>query len=187
MDSINLKAIYKYYSGEKLKNYRTINFFQYYILFPFVYGMRTIRPLNFMDYNKSKALIELKKIGYKPYIGKHGESLFTKFFQDYYMPKKFGYDIRKPHLSSLILSKQISREEALNQMTEIRFESKEIKDSIEYISKKMNITKEELIDFTTIPNRKFTDYPNWVVYQKIIFKINSFYKIISGKRVKVYS
>ena len=51
--------------------------------------MRTVRPLNYMDYNKSKALAELKRIGFKPYPGKHGESIFTKFFQDYYMPKKF--------------------------------------------------------------------------------------------------
>ena len=187
MDARNLKSIYKKYTGVKLKNYRTINLFQYYILFPFLYGMRTVRPLNYMDYNKSNALAELKRIGFKPYIGKHGESIFTKFFQDYYMPKKFGYDIRKPHLSSLILSKQISRENALKEITEIKYDSKEINDLIYYVSKKMGITKEELINFTKVPNRKFSDFPNWIFYQKIIFKINSIYKNIFGKKIKVYS
>ena len=187
MDARNLKSIYKKYTGVKLKNYRTINLFQYYILFPFLYGMRTVRPLNYMDYNKSKALAELKRIGFKPYPGKHGESIFTKFFQDYYMPKKFGYDIRKPHLSSLILSKQISRENALKEITEIKYDSREINDLIDYVSKKIGITKEELINFTKVPNRKFSDYPNWIFYQKIIFKINSIYKNLFGKKIKVYS
>ena len=187
MDARNLKSIYKHHTGLKLKNYRTINFFQYYILFPFLYGMRTVRPLNYMDYNKSKALAELKRIGFKPYPGKHGESIFTKFFQDYYMPKKFGYDIRKPHLSSLILSKQISRENALKEITEIKYDSREINDLIDYVSKKIGITKKELINFTKVPNRKFSDYPNWIFYQKIIFKINSIYKNLYGKKIKVYS
>ena len=62
MDARNLKSIYKKYTGVKLKNYRTINLFQYYILFPFLYGMRTVRPLNYMDYNKSNALAELKEL-----------------------------------------------------------------------------------------------------------------------------
>ena len=67
--------------------------------------------------HKSLALDELKgKIGYKPYRRKHGESLFTKFFQNYWLPEKFGFDKRKPHLSSLIASGQISRQSALDEM-----------------------------------------------------------------------
>ena len=86
MDARNLKSIYKHYTGLKLKNYKQLIFFNIIFLFPFLYGMRTVRPLNYMDYNKSKALAELEEL-VKPYPGKHGESIFTKFFQDYYMPK----------------------------------------------------------------------------------------------------
>ena len=114
MDAINLKHIHKTFGNNKLRSYKTISFFQYYILYPILYGMRTIRPLNYLNYNKKEALIELRKIGYKDYPNKHGESIFTKFFQNYYLPVKFGYDKRKPHYSSMILSGQLSRNDAIN-------------------------------------------------------------------------
>ena len=187
MDSLNLKSIYKFYSKEKLQNYKTINFFQYYILFPLFYGMRTIRILNYLDYNKKLALNELIRIGYKPYKGKHEESIFTKFFQDYYMPKKFGYDIRKPHLSSLILSNQINKDAAKKVIKPIDFDSMEMRSLVSYVSKKLEITEDELNRFIKLPNRSFTDFPNWLKYQKFIIKMNLFYKKLFGKKLRVYS
>ena len=67
----------------------------------------------FIKYDKKKAINVLKKIGWKPYENKHGESIYTRFYQSYYLPKKFGIDKRKAHLSNLILSNQISREEGI--------------------------------------------------------------------------
>jgi hypothetical protein len=79
--------------------------------------MKTVRPLNYMVYNKADALRNLKKkVRYKEYGRKHCESIFTKFFQNYYLPTKFGYDKRRPHLSSMILSGQLSRSEALREL-----------------------------------------------------------------------
>jgi N-acetyl sugar amidotransferase len=97
MDSINLKAIHKKYGDRKLRGYKTISFLDCYVLYPLVKKMRTLRPLNYMPYDKAAALKELEEIvGYKPYPRKHGESLFTKLFQNYYLPKKFGMDKRRP-------------------------------------------------------------------------------------------
>ena len=78
MDAINLKAIHKKYGDRRLTSYKTISFMEYYILYPFLKKMRTLRPLNYMPYDKASALNELEvTVGYKPYPRKHGESLFT--------------------------------------------------------------------------------------------------------------
>lgn len=89
MDAINLRAVHRRYGNAKLRHYPTISFFEYYVWYPFVKGMRTVRPLNFISYDKNKAIAELSsKTGWRSYGRKHGESRFTKLFQNYYLPKK---------------------------------------------------------------------------------------------------
>jgi N-acetyl sugar amidotransferase len=101
MDAINLKAIHHRYGQNRLKTYNTISFFKYYLWYPFAKKMRTVRPLNYLPYNKADAIRELEKtVDWRSYGRKHGESIFTKFFQNYYLPTKFGYDKRRPHLWS---------------------------------------------------------------------------------------
>ena len=129
MDANNLRAIHKKFGTKKLKTYKTIGFYELYFYYPFIKKMKTIRPLNFMPYIKREALQELKeKIGYKEYARKHGESVFTKFFQNYWLPMKFGYDKRKPHLSSLIVANQMTREEALKELAKPLYDEKELKE-----------------------------------------------------------
>ena len=113
MDSANLKDIQRKFGSVKLKDYKVINWFDYWINIPYIKKITTIRPLDYLDYNREKAVEELQKIGYKPYGNKHGESRFTRFFQNYFLVKKYGYDKRRPHFSSLIMSGQMSRNEAL--------------------------------------------------------------------------
>ena len=84
MDAINLKSIHRLFGKRKLSEYKTISFFEYFFYYPFIKGMEVVCPLNFMPYNKDEALKFLKeKINYKEYGRKHGESRFTKFFQNY--------------------------------------------------------------------------------------------------------
>lgn len=188
MDAINLKAIYKRFGPKKeLINYKTISFFKYYIYFPFFYNMRTIRPLNYMEYDKNKAAKELEKIGYKNYEGKHGESIFTKFFQSYYLPKKFGYDKRRAHLSSLIVSNQLTRKEALNKLEMPTYNEIEIERDKTYIAKKLGITPEKLDKYINNQNRKFSDFPNWIWKQKVIKMLNKIFKSLVGKKIQVYN
>ena len=111
----------------------TISFFDYYLWYPFVKRMRTVRPLNYMNYNKEAAIEELGlKVGWRAYGRKHCESLFTKLFQNYYLPTKFGYDKRRPHLSSLIVAGQMTREEAIKKLEEPLYDSSEIESDIIY-------------------------------------------------------
>jgi len=186
MDAINLKAIYKRFGSTKvLKNFKTISFFKYYIYFPFVYRMRVLRPLNFMPYNKRVSLLELEKIGYKKYDGKHGESIFTKFFQTYYLPKKFGYDKRRPHLSSLIVSGQLTREEALIELDKPLHNTETIKNDKAYIAKKLGLSLEGLDELIENKNHVYSDFPNWMQYLKLIRFLSRLLNKMIGYKIKV--
>lgn len=187
MDAISIKDIFKRFGEGTLENYNTISFFQYYILYPFVNKLTTIRPLNFMPYNKDLAKTELGKIGFRSYTEKHGESIFTKFFQEYYLPKKFNIDKRKAHLSSLILSNQISREKALEELKTPPHDAKEIDNTINYICKKLEITNAEFEELLKVPNRKYEDFDNWNKQRSILTFVHRIYKKATGKKIKLYS
>ena len=177
MDSINLKSIHSRYGQKKLKNYKTISFFEYYFYYPFIKGMTVIRPLNFLPYNKSDAIKFLKdKVDFKDYGRKHGESRFTKFFQNYYLLKKFNMDKRLPHLSSLILSGTISRNQALEELKKPLYEKIELQEDKIYIAKKLGISVIELNKLIEKKGNHYSDYSNWDVYYKILLKTKKFIK-----------
>ena len=187
MDSINLKAIHKRYGKQKLKDYRTLSFFEYYFYYPFIRGLSVIRPLNFMPYNKKNATSILKeRVGYKEYGRKHGESRFTKFFQNYYLPEKFNMDKRKAHLSSQILSGEISRSEALNALSEPLYEKKELEDDKSFVAKKLGISKEALERLVMAPNGHYSQYANWDSRYKMMVRTKLIIEKISGKKIKTY-
>lgn len=177
IDSINLRAIHNRFGRINLKNYKTISFFQYYFYYPFIKGMTVIRPLNFLTYNKVDAIKFLKeKVDFKDYGRKHGESRFTKFFQNYYLPKKFNFDKRLPHLSSLILSGTISRNQALEELKKPLYEKIELQEDKIYIAKKLGISVIELDELIEKKGNHYSDYSNWDVYYKVLLKIKKFVK-----------
>lgn len=187
MDAVNLKAIHKRFGRKRLKNFKTIGFFQHYLYYPYFYGMKTLRPLNFMEYDKKKAAEFLvKEVGYKEYGRKHGESIFTRFFQDYYLPRKFGIDKRKIHYSSMILSGQLSRKEALKKMEEPLYESRELTEDLEYVAKKLDLTVEELIELIDKPGVHYDEYPNWDSRYRFMKKIQNKLERLLGKKVGIY-
>jgi N-acetyl sugar amidotransferase len=162
MDSVNLKAIQKKYGSRKLVNYKTISFFDFYIWYPFVKKMRTLRPLDYLVYVKTEALKELQaKVGYKPYPRKHGESVFTRLFQDYYLPRKFGIDKRRAHFSSLIASGQLERQEALRQLDEPLYSPEELEADIHYLCKKLRISRGKFDELMELPVRNYNEFRNW--------------------------
>jgi N-acetyl sugar amidotransferase len=188
MDAINLKSIHNKFGKLKLSEYKTISFIQYYFYYPFLKGMRTVRPLNFMPYNKDEALNYLsEKIGYRKYPRKHGESIFTKFFQNYYLPTKFGMDKRRPHFSSLILSNQMTRAEALIMLEESLYEKSELERDIFYICKKLRITNDEFFDMMKIPINSATKFRNWNWLQRLAKNIQYVLQKILRKKINIYS
>jgi len=188
MDAINLKAIHRTYGERPLKAYKTISFLDCYVWYPFVKKMRTVRPLNYMPYNKAQATSELERtIGWRPYGRKHGESLFTRLFQNYFLPTKFGYDKRRPHLSSLIVSGQMTREEALEILAEPLYDPQELEIDIAYFCKKLRISRQQFDAFMTAPPHHYTDFPNWDVRYRLLKKVQRMVERILGRHVNVYS
>lgn len=188
MDASSIKHIHKIFSGNSLKNYKTISFSEYYFYYPLILGMKTVRPLNFMPYNSSEALKILKdKVGYKEYGRKHGESRFTKFFQNYYLPKKFGIDKRIIHLSSTILSKQITREGALEELRNPLYEPAELYEDKAYIAKKLLMSVDDLDSYIDGPGVPYSNYRNWDFKYNAMKKLQKFIFKITGKSIKNYS
>lgn len=188
MDLINLRAVHRKFGNVKLRHYPTISFFEYYVWYPFVKGMRTVRPLNFMPYDKGKAIFELSsKTGWRSYGRKHGESRFTKLFQNYYLPKKFGYDKRLPHLSSLIVSGQMSRDEALVVLAEPLYDPSDLAADLAFFCKKLGLTESRFHELVARPNHTYSDFPNWDGYRAGAKAVQSVVGRILGREISVYS
>jgi N-acetyl sugar amidotransferase len=188
MDSVNLRAIHKYFGTIPLKQFKVINSFQYYFLYPFIYKFKTIRPLNYMEYNKGEALEYLKReVGYKEYSGKHCESIFTKFYQNYYFPVKYGRDKRRAHLSSLILSGQISRDEALLELEKPLYDPRELEEDMEYIAKKLSVSLSEFKKIIDGEKHDYSEFRNWDKGYIFYKKSQTLVSRILKKRVANYS
>ena len=168
MDSKNLNAIFKRFGHGKLQDYKTISFLRYYFYYPFIRRMKVVKPLDYLPYNKKEAILELEeKIGWRSYGEKHCESVFTKFFQNYFLPVRFNYDKRKPHFSSLILSGQMTRGEALKKLKEPLYYEKELCQDKLYIAKKLGLSLGEFEVLMKIEVHHFSDFPS--NYKKYIY------------------
>jgi hypothetical protein len=149
--------------------------------------MQVVRPLNFMPYVKQDAVAELERvIGYKAYARKHGESLFTRFHQDYYLPTRFGYDNRLPHFSSLIVSGQMSRDEALERLKEPLYETTELDRDIDFVAKRLRLSREEFLALLDVPVHRFEDLPNQERAYAMLKRIQSVAEKITGRKLSRY-
>lgn len=158
-DWVHIKDIHRQYGEIKLKTYPSISFFRRRILCPYVYGMKVHRPLEYIRYHKAEVKEFLKtELGWKDYGGKHFESKFTQFFQAHYLPVKYGYDKRLAHLSSLIVSKQITRGEALRQVQEPLYNLVQLAEDKEYFIKKLGFTSQEWEQIMAMPPKSENDY-----------------------------
>lgn len=188
MDADNLHAIHKKFGKVKLKKFKTISFWDLYFYYPFIKKMKTLRPLNYMPYIKSEALLELKeRVGYKEYAKKHGESIFTKFFQNYYLPLKYGFDKRRPHLSSLIVSGQLTREEAIRDLEKQLYDEKELGFDKEYVAKKLGVSNQEFEEIIEAPKHSYKDFENMESKYLFIKKVQNFVSNLLGRKIANYS
>jgi N-acetyl sugar amidotransferase len=161
IDKKLVNDIHKKFGSIKLKTFPIIDIFTYKIYYKFFYGMKIIKPLNFVPYIKSDAenLLE-KKFGWKKFQHKHHESRFTRFYEDYWLPRKFGFDKRKAHFSSLILTNQLTREEALERLKHPELDEQTLKNEFEFVANKLGLEVNELLDLFNGENKTFRDYKN---------------------------
>lgn len=129
--------------------------------------------LNYVDYVKKDAIHILEdELGWGYYGGKHYESIYTRFFQGYILPKKFGYDKRRGHLSSLICSGEITRDDALNEMENEPYPQDLQEEDRRYVIKKLGITEEEFESIMNLPLKTILDYPSYERYnQRLVRKL----------------
>lgn len=166
-DPKSLLGIHKVFGERPLRTFPIFSNWRRFLYEPFIARRRTHRPLEWVDYNKAVAKELLKaELGWRDYGGKHYESTFTKFFQAHYLPEKFGYDKRKAHLSSLVVSGQMSRVEALAALQEPLYDPRVLEEDREFWIKKLGLTPEEYYAVMAAPPRFYTDYPNSEVFYK---------------------
>jgi N-acetyl sugar amidotransferase len=131
------------------------------IWFQIILGMQMVHPLNLVNYTKKDAENELKdKFNWQSFKHKHHESRFTRFYEDYWLPKRFGYDKRKAHFSSLIMTKQMSRNDALQRIIKPEMSELFLKQEFEYIAHKLDLTTSEFYKLFNLPIKYFYHYKN---------------------------
>jgi hypothetical protein len=169
-DLAQLKDIHKKFGKRPLKNFPLTSILKHKVYLRYIKGIQVVTPLNYVPYNKEEAMqLLVEKFGWQRYPQKHFESRFTKFYEGYWLPKKFGYDTRKVQYSSLILTKQMTREEALEKLKKPAYDEATIAQDFEYIATKLGITTSELQSYFDAPNKSYKDYKT----QESIYKIGA--------------
>lgn len=162
------KDIHRKFGQRELKSYPTCGILKYKILYKFFWGMNRVYPLDYVIYDKKEAEELLhEKYGWTKYANKHYENVFTRFFEGYYMPHKFGYDTRKNVLSNEILAGTKTREEALAILSQPPYDPEQAELDKAYIAKKLGITTEEFEEIINKPNKTPEDYKNSLLLLKI--------------------
>ncbi len=158
-DAIQLKDIHSRFGTRPLVNFPTTSILRHKIWLPYVKGIRVVRPLNNVPYDKAGAVkLLIERFGWQPYPQKHFESRFTRFYEGYWLPKKFGFDTRKVQFSSLINTCQMTREEALEKLKTPPLGEATIRQEFEYVANKLGITIGELQGYMDSPNKSYRDY-----------------------------
>lgn len=165
-DVVLLKDINRRFGKRRLKDYPLCGILKYKILYKYFYGMTRIYPLDYVVYDKDAAQEFLhEKYGWTKYENKHYENVFTRFFEGYYLPHKFGFDTRKNVLSNQILAGTMTRECALEILEKPPYDPEQMELDKEYVAKKLGITAKEFDEIIALPNKTPADYKNemWII------------------------
>ena len=158
-DLRQLKDIHKKFGSRKLKTFPLCDIFTYKLFYRYVKGVRVIKPLDCVPFIKEDAMQELvDKFAWQKYAHKHHESRFTRFYEGYWLPTKFGFDKRRAHFSSLILTGQLSRQEALEKIAIKACDPETVAQDFEYIATKLGLSVEELKALEKGKNKSYKDY-----------------------------
>lgn len=156
-----MRDIDKKFGTIPLKTYPQCDMFKYRLLYRYVYGMKRIYPLDYVVYDKAEAMKLLhEKYGWESYANKHYENVFTRWYEGYYLPHKFGYDTRRNVLSNQILAGTMTREEAKKILEQPPYDPDQMEEDKEYIAKKLGVSTEEFEKIIEGENKTVYDYKN---------------------------
>lgn len=160
-DMKQIKDIIRRFGTIKMETYPFSSVLRHKVYLKYLKGVRVVKPLNNIPFYKNEALLFLQKeYGWKPYPQKHFESRFTKFYEGYWLYERFGYDTRRVQLSSLILTGQMTRDEALEILKNAPYDKNKIGDEFNYIATKLGISSDELRSYFNMPKKYYWDYKN---------------------------
>jgi len=129
-------------------------------------GMKVHYPLNLVPYVKKDAEDELEqRFGWQRFKHKHHESRFTRFYEDYWLPRRFGFEKRRAHFSSLIMTGQMTRDQALERISHPEMDEHFLKQEFEYVAHKLGLSVDELQQLFELPKKTYRDFNNkrWLI------------------------
>lgn len=174
-DLTHIKAVNRRFENISLKHFPKMSFLESYFMTPYIRGVRNFRLLNFIDYNPIEAkkyLIE--NLDWRDYGGKHHESVFTRFYQAYYLPEKFKFDKRKGHLSSLIVAGLITRKAALEELDKPLYDDSSLRRDAFYFREKLGFSEAEWEEIMTMRPCSHFDYPTHSFLHSRLTKLKNF-------------
>ena len=161
IDTLLVKDIHSKFGKRPLKTFPLVDILSYKIYYRYVLGMQVFKPLNLVPYIKSDAEnLLVNKFGWEPFQHKHHESRFTRFYEDFWLPRKFGFDKRRAHFSSLILTGQMTRDEAMLRISKPELSEEFLQREFDYVADKLDLSRTELQQIFEAKNLTFHDYKN---------------------------
>ncbi len=175
-DSVNIRDINRRFGAASIKKLPLLSTWKM-LFYRRIFGIKNVQLLNYIDYNRSRAIQELKEFcGYEYYGNKHLENTLTKFIQLYYFTRKFHVDKRRSHFSSMIISGQMTREEALKEMEKPLYDSEKMDREIDAILGKLKMSRTEFDYYMSLPPVQHDAYK--------VSLLNKAIRLISAYRVK---
>jgi N-acetyl sugar amidotransferase len=160
-DTVHVRDIHRRFGSRPLTTFPMCDIMKYRLYYRWIKGMRVVKLLDYVPYIKKDAIRLLgERFGWQPYPQKHYESRFTRFYESYWTPKKFGYDKRRAYLSSEILTDQLTREEALQRLAKPELDEETMAQEFEYVASKLGWTVAEFEAIFRGKNKTFRDYRN---------------------------
>lgn len=183
-DSVQLKDIHRQFGTRPLVKFPITSILRHRVYLRYIRKIRVVTPLNYMPYHKADSMQLLAdKFGWQPYPQKHFESRFTRFYEGYWLPVKFGYDTRRVQFASLILTDQMTRDEAIERLKKLSYDPETVHQDFEYIATKIGVTVEELRGYMAAPNKTYRDYKSQDSTYRIGARIlRMFGMTLGGKR-----
>jgi N-acetyl sugar amidotransferase len=168
IDVTLVNDIHSKFGKRALKTFPLVDILSYKLYYKYILGMQVFKPLNLLPYIKEDAEKLLKeKFGWEPFQHKHHESRFTRFYEDYWLPRKFGFEKRRAHFSSLILTGQMTREDALVRISKPELSEVDLMKEFEYVAHKLDLTVDKLQQIFDGPNKTFYDYKSKIKLIKL--------------------
>ena len=165
-----------------IRHYTFTNGFRHKVWNPYVLGIKTIKPLNLVPFTKVEMIKTLSdEYGYEPYGQKHFEDLLTKFLEGWWVPTRFGHDIRRAWLSTLVITGQMERDEALEILKEPPLSEEEAKELFDQVAEKLRISHDELMKYHNMPECTETYKSNEKMYD---FGVKLFELLKIEKRIR---